>query len=213
MDELSKEYVISFFERSLMLHGDRPEAVRWTAGGQTAHYRSMLDIGDLSGTKILDYGCGTGGLYGWLRDQGIPVDYTGYDINPKLIEAARKKYPEARFGVLDAEETDLGEMFDYILLCGVFNLRVQGVEDTVRKTVARLFKQCRIGLGYNGLSAFEPKQDFELYYCRPDELLAFAIREISPHVVLRHDRMRYDFCLFIYRQANAFETRKNEDAL
>jgi len=34
MDELAREYVISFFDRNLLLHGDRPEAVRWTAKGQ-----------------------------------------------------------------------------------------------------------------------------------------------------------------------------------
>lgn len=189
-----------------MLHGDRPEAVRWTAGGQDAHYRAMLDIGNLSGAKILDYGCGTGGLYGWLRDAGMAVDYTGYDINPKLIAAAQKKYPEARFAVFDAEESELAEAFDYILLCGVFNLRVQGIEETIRKTLCRLFSSCRKGLGYNGLSAFDPKQECELFYARPDEICSFAIRELSPHVMLRHDRLRYDFCLFVYRNANAFQT-------
>lgn len=188
-----------------MLHGDRPEAVRWTAGGQIAHYRAMLDVGDLSGAKILDYGCGTGGFCGYLRDAGIEAEYTGYDINPKLVAAAQKRYPDARFSVVDIEESDLGEDFDFILLCGVFNLRVQGIEETILNTLRKLFRRCRKGLAYNGLSAFDPKQDYELYYAHPDELASFAIRELSPHIALRHDRLRYDFCLFVYPNANAFE--------
>jgi hypothetical protein len=38
MDELSKEYVISLYNNALQLHGDRPEAVRWTSAGQAEHY-------------------------------------------------------------------------------------------------------------------------------------------------------------------------------
>ena len=51
MDELSKEYVISFFDTNLMLHGDRPEAVRWTTTGQLAHYRGIARYGRYQGSQ------------------------------------------------------------------------------------------------------------------------------------------------------------------
>lgn len=202
MDELAKEYVISFFERSLLLHGDRPEAVRWTSSGQRAHYAAMLDIGNLQGAKVLDYGCGTGDLYGFLRDAGIGVNYTGFDINPGLIEAAIRKYPEARFSVFDIEEQEMTETFDYILLCGVFNLKVQGVEQTIPAVLRKLFARCRIGLAYNGLSDCAPQKDFELNFTSPAELFSFAVAELSPYVAIRHDRLRYDYCMFVYRNQN-----------
>lgn len=182
-----------------MIHGDRPEAVRWSASGQEAHYRAMLDIGNLSDTKILDYGCGAGGLYGFLRQAGIPVDYTGYDINPKLIEQARRKYPEACFDVFDIEEQELAEEFDFILLCGVFNLRVQGIEETVCSVLRKLFPRCRKGLAFNALSARNPRKDYELNYLNPEAVLAFAQEELSPYVLLRQDRIPHDFFLFVYR--------------
>ncbi len=205
MDDLAKEYVVSFFERSLMLHGDRPEAVRWTASGQAAHYRALLDIGDLAGAKILDYGCGTGGLYGFLCERGVTVDYTGYDINSKLIEHARNKYPGARFGVFDIEEQELAEEFDYILLCGVFNLKVQGLEETISGVLRKLYASCRKGLAFNALSDFNPKKDYELNYLNPGAVLALAAREMSPHVSLRLDRIPHDFFLFVYRTAQKFD--------
>lgn len=205
MDDLAKEYVVSFFERTLMLHGDRPEAVRWSASGQEAHYRALLDIGNLSGAKILDYGCGTGGLYGFLRDAGIPVDYTGYDINPKLIEQARGKYPEARFDVFDIEEQELAEEYDFILLCGVFNLKVQGIEETVNSVLKKLFPHCRKGLAFNALSDRNPRKDYELSYLNPGAVLAFAQEELSPYIALRLDRIPHDFFLFAYRTLTAFD--------
>lgn len=202
MDKLSKEYILSFFDRTHMLHGDRPEAVRWSEKGQRSHYSWLLDIGDLHDRQILDYGCGIGDLYGFLRKEGIRVKYTGTDINPRLIETARKKYPDADFKVLDIAEDEVGETFDYVLLCGVFNLKVPGLEDEVRLVLPKLFQTARIGLAFNALSSYNPRKDFDLQYFSPDDLLRFAVRELSPHVALRHDRMAYDFTLFVYRHLN-----------
>jgi SAM-dependent methyltransferase len=205
MDELSKEYVTSFFDISLMLHGDRPEAVRWTTVGQRSHYRSMLDIGDITGKKILDFGCGKGDFYQFLTDRRIPVEYTGCDINGKLIAAAQNKYPGVDFRILDIDRDVLGEDFDFIFLCGVFNLRVEGLDEVIRDALKKLFVHCRIGMAFNALSAQNPKKDFELHYTSPEGLFAFAVRNLTPYVSLRHDRLHYDFTLFVYRELNALE--------
>lgn len=202
MDDLSKEYVISFFDKNLRLHGDRPEAVRWTAKGQKQHYESLLDIGDIHGKKVLDYGCGMGDFFGFLRDRGVGVDYTGYDINEKLIALAKQKYPEGRFRVFDIERDVINEEFDLIFLCGVFNLKVAGLDDTIRNVLTGLFNHCRTGLAFNALSSHNPRKDFELHYIFPEEIFSFAVRELSPYVSLRHDRMAFDFTIFVYRDVN-----------
>ncbi|HMK60103.1 MAG TPA: class I SAM-dependent methyltransferase [Dissulfurispiraceae bacterium] len=203
MDDLSKEYVISFFDTNLMLHGDRPEAVRWTAPGQMQHYQSMLDIGDISGSKVLDFGCGKGDFFAFLRDRGINVSYTGFDINANLVSLAKKKHPGIDFRVFDIDAESLSENYDYIFLCGVFNLRVESLDDTIRHILQKLFTHCSIGLAFNALSVHNPKKDFELNYTSPEELFAFAVRNLSPFVTLRHDRMPYDYTMFIYRELNS----------
>ncbi|MCX8030193.1 MAG: class I SAM-dependent methyltransferase [Thermodesulfovibrionales bacterium] len=204
MDELSKEYVISFFNTQLSLHGDKPEAVRWTKRGQYLHYRSLLDIGDIKRSKILDFGCGKGDFYEFLREKGIIVDYTGYDINEKLIRLAQEKYPDCKFQVFDIDKEELTEDFDYIFLCGVFNLKVQGLAETIKDVLIKLFKHCKIALAYNGLSAHNPKKDFELYYSYPEDLFSFIVKNLTPYVSVRHDRIKYDFTIFVYKEPNFF---------
>ena len=199
MDDLSKEYVLSFFDKNLQLYGDRPEAVRWTTQGQLLHYQSLLDIGKIDNARILDFGCGKGDFFQFLEDRGIAADYTGYDINEKLITLAQKKYPEGRFRVFDIEKDIIDGNFDYIFLCGVFNLRVSGLEITIRNVLTKLFQHCRKGLAFNALSDLNPKKDFELYYASPEKIFTFAVKSLSPYVSLRQDRMRYDFTLFVYR--------------
>lgn len=202
MDELSKEYVIHFFDRSLMLHGDRPEAVRWTLSGQLRHYQAMLDIGDISNCTILDFGCGKGDFYQFLLEKNIPVQYHGFDINKNLIEIAKKKFPHVDFRVFDIDREELKEDFDYIFLCGVFNLKVKGIEEMIKNTLLRLFSHCKIALAFNGLSIYEPKKDFELNYLSPEDMFSFAIKNLSPYISLRHDRIKYDFTLFVYKNLN-----------
>jgi SAM-dependent methyltransferase len=201
MDELEKEHIISFYDRLLSMHGDSPAALRWTPKGQRARYTVLLDIAeDLGRRKVLDYGCGKGDFYGFLKEKDIHVDYTGIDINPNLISLAQKKYPECRFGVMDIEEETLSEDFDYIFVCGVFNNRVEGAKDAMLNVASKLFMHAREGLALTGMSSYAPEKDRDINYVLPEEITAFAISHLTPYVVLRHDYVPYDFTLFLYRR-------------
>jgi SAM-dependent methyltransferase len=204
MDELAREYVISFYDRTLHLFGDRPEALRWTREGQCARYELMLDMAPgIEGKEILDFGCGKGDFYQFLKDKDVTTHYTGFDINENLIALASQKFPEARFGVFDIERDTMSEGFDYIFLCGVFNLKVQGIDELIRFTLKKLFPCCRVGLAFNGLSAHAPHKTFELHYSSPEALLGFALDNLSPFVAMRHDRIPYDFTMCVYRDLNS----------
>jgi SAM-dependent methyltransferase len=199
MDEISKEYVISVFNKKLLLHGDRPEAVGLSSKGQLLRYQSMLEIGDIDNSKVLDFGCGKGDFYKFLEDSGVKVKYSGFDINEKLISLAEKKYHEIDFRVFDIDKDVLDEDFDYIFLCGVFNLQVEGIDGTIKKTLTKLFRHCGTALAFNALSSHEPKKDFELHYTTPEDISDFAVKNLSPYVSLRQDRIPYDFTMFVYR--------------
>ncbi|MBI4697479.1 MAG: methyltransferase domain-containing protein [Nitrospirae bacterium] len=201
MDELSKEHVVSFYNKKLQMHGDSPEALRWTEKGQLLHYECILDIDrDIDGKKILDYGCGKGDFYQFLKNRNISVHYTGFDINEKLIALARLKYPECRFRVFDVESDGLEEDFDFIFLCGVFNLKVQGLDKIIKNTLIKLFEHCRTAVAFNALSSHDPAKDFELHYVSPEAMFEFAVRNLSPFVALRHDRIPCDFTMFVYKE-------------
>lgn len=202
MDDLSKEFVISYFDRTLQMHGDRPEAVGYSEKGQLLRFKSLLDIAaDISGQKVLDYGCGKGDFYQFLKMNNIPVSYTGFDINENLIHLANRKFPECRFQVFDIEKEALDEDFDYIFLCGVFNLRIEDLDETIRNVLKLLFARCRKALAFNALSAHDPVRDFALHYTDPDQLLEFAVRHLSPYVVLSQSNIPHDITLFVSRTA------------
>ncbi len=71
-------------------------------------------IGAEAGMRVLDIGCGTGGILAHLPE----VDYVGFDLNPKYIEEARARYgPRGRFLCADvnAAPREAAGTFDRIL--------------------------------------------------------------------------------------------------
>jgi SAM-dependent methyltransferase len=52
--------------------------------------------------RVLDVGCGNGGLYFALKQKGAAVDYVGIDYSSEAILQAKATFPEATFFVGDA---------------------------------------------------------------------------------------------------------------
>ena len=70
------------------------------------------------GSRVLELGCASG----WMLDKLKPAVGVGVDFSEKLIDVARKKYPDYTFVCGDIEDSDLIETvrqhgpFDYIVL-------------------------------------------------------------------------------------------------
>lgn len=65
-----------------------------------------------AGSHVLEIGCGTG----YLLDALKPTRGVGIDISPAMITIAREKYPHLEFLQMDAENLQLEEKFDFIVI-------------------------------------------------------------------------------------------------
>jgi SAM-dependent methyltransferase len=54
---------------------------------------------------VLDVGCGPGTVTAHLTELGL--DASGVDLSPRMVEHARRQYPDLRFSVASATELDL----------------------------------------------------------------------------------------------------------
>lgn len=101
-------------------------AERWrrleAAGRDIYGEARLIDAMAERGSRILDAGCGTGRIGGWLAERGHEI--VGVDLDPDLIEVARADHPGARWEVgnlasfaVDDEYGDLQE-FDLIVCAG-----------------------------------------------------------------------------------------------
>jgi ubiquinone/menaquinone biosynthesis C-methylase UbiE len=71
-----------------------------------------------SGDRVADLGCGNGRFYSSFKNKN--VDYLGIDVSDKLIEIARKNYPEAKFEVSSVEKMN-DKSFDKVYSIAVLH--------------------------------------------------------------------------------------------
>ncbi len=202
MEALSKEYLLDFYSSRLGLFGQRPEALRWSTQGQEARYAWISDvIGLRAGATVLDYGCGFGDLFAYLKKNNHSVGYTGMDINPDLIERAKGHNPGIAFGVSDIEEHPLagGVRFDHTVLCGVFNTKVEGATESMMNIIRLLFFHTNISLVATALPSNARQKQFDLNYIDPEVLLEFIRQEVSPSAELLWHQDIEDFMLLVRR--------------
>jgi SAM-dependent methyltransferase len=192
------------YRHLLEQHGDTAAAAQWSSReSQERRFRMLTRIGSLQGCSVLDFGCGTGHLATYLAQEGIEVAYTGVDVVPELLAAARAKHPHHRFGEF---AQFANERFDYILVSGVFNNRRRDARSFYRRTVSELFGVCDKGLAFNMMSTYVDFRDEQLFYEKPEEAFAFVKKNVTPFVNLIHDyevrpgTIPFEFCIHAMRR-------------
>lgn len=169
---------------------------------QEVSFQSLLSIGDVKNKSVLDLGCGVGHLFDFLTKKNIPVEYTGFDISPNMIALAQKMHPGVRFEVRDVLDEGFRETFDYVVMSGIFNIRVNDNTLFARRLLTKSFELCKVGVGANFITKYVDFEDDFLYYASPEEVFAFC-KGLTKWVTLKHDYYPWEFTLFMYADRKA----------
>lgn len=78
----------------------RLDAQPWLRAALAPFAESVRGLG-----PVLDVGCGPGIVTAHLAELGL--DVSGVDLSPRMVEHARRQYPDLRFSVASATELDL----------------------------------------------------------------------------------------------------------
>ena len=97
----------------------------------------------LSRCRVLDVGCGEGGLLGWFHERGArPENLYGVDLLPNRIRAARETFPAFTFLEGNAEQLAFPDnWFDLVLVFTVFSsilddAMARGVAQNIKRVLA-----------------------------------------------------------------------------
>jgi len=99
---------------------------RWIAEERAREIASLLHshgFVPLQQRRVLDIGCGYGGVLASLTDLGAqPCDLYGIDLLPDRIEVARRTHPDIHFACGNAEYLEFPDAYcDLVLLFTVFS--------------------------------------------------------------------------------------------
>lgn len=181
VNENSTIKVIDYY-RKLNGYDNDYDKVGWHSGedGQNNRFKTLLEIGVKEGDSILDFGCGLGDLYGYLRDNHIKVKYIGVDVCDFLIEQAKEKYPKGKFVTINSLD-DVKSNFDWFLASGVFTYghKLKEVLDVLKQA----YRMSNKGISFNMLKFLKEKDniyspikyyDSKLNFFNPKWMLYFV---------------------------------------
>lgn len=197
----------SMYSSRLNEHGDGPQATQWSnRSSQERRMKVLTEIDRIRDSRILDFGCGTGHLLTYLRQQrGFAGEYVGYDISEAMIQVAQQKFPTDRFERRDILTDPPDETFDFVLANGVFNNRVPEGQELMKALLEKLFTLAKKGLAFNCMSSYVEFFDPELAYYDPVEVFTFCKTNLSALVTLRHDyivkaaTVPFECTFYVYR--------------
>lgn len=199
--------ISSEYDKNLIKYGNSPKSVGQLNIRTLEKRLSILtEVGDLKNSKILDFGCGIGYLYSYLKRKiKFKGEYVGYDISNEMINFAKKNYKKVRFEKKNILSDKFNERFDYILINGTFNNQVNQNFSWIKKTLKILFKKTDKAIAFNNITSYVDYFDKKLYYAEPEKIFSFCKSELSPFVSLRHDyqikehKLPYEFTTYVYK--------------
>ncbi|MES1165047.1 MAG: class I SAM-dependent methyltransferase, partial [Verrucomicrobiota bacterium] len=146
--------------RSLVLaHGAAPAGAQMSAAGQQFRFDKLLEVCALDGLSVLDLGCGPGALYPVLRARWPGAIYTGVDVVPEMVAAAREAHPGVPFRIGDLRARPLAETFDVVVASALFNNQRADSHAFLRQMLAAAWAHCRRALAFNFISNRVTRRD------------------------------------------------------
>ena len=167
---------------------------------RNSRFEVLGSIGDLHNKSILDLGCGFADFYNWLKSKNISVNYTGIDINPKLLEVASKLHPDGTFINKDIQKDGVGNLYDYIVCSQTFNNKLSNEDNfkLIKNVIELCFHSCKEGMAIDMLSSYVDFKENHLYYYVPEKVFSFC-KKLTKRINLRHDYPCYEFCIYLYK--------------
>ncbi len=189
-----------YYAARLAEHGPTPRGVDWNgAESQALRHRQFLRLLDDPTGSVLDLGCGHGDFFAYLRAHGHEGAFTGWDLAPAMIAAARAAHPAASWHV--GAEPD--GACDYAVASGVLNVKGARPDAEwaahVDAVLGVLARSGRRGFGFNMLSLWSDagKRRPDLFYADPPAVLAQCRARFGRHVALLADYGLWEFTVLV----------------
>ncbi len=193
------------YDECFTTHGDTHLGVDWpNEKDMYIRYEIMTELVKKNKkSSLLDFGCGTAGLYNYISKNKKNIEYSGLDINLSFYEKCKLKFPEISFYHKDILVDDNIPNFDYIICNGTFTekLNLSNIEmmDFFESIIKKLWEKCNIGLAFNLMSKHVDWEREDLFHVSLDELGWFLKTNLSRNFLIRNDYKLYEFTTYVYK--------------
>jgi len=204
MDIPHGEQMREEYRRKFNKYGYSPKSLGCPKGRQDLRFEALTKHIKNS-VRVLDFGCGFGDLYGFLKSKNIRVDYSGCDLMEEFLAVGNEQYPDGNFFYKPIGEP-LTEKYDYIICSGIFNFLyskdIDEHKQSVFNTMKNLFACCDKVLSIDFQSPYIDFKSSEAYHQDISELTQFSVDNLSRRFSIDHSYMPFEFCIHIHKNDN-----------
>ena len=206
--------IVKHYEECFNKYGVCAKGVDWpNESDLMKRYSVMIEIIEKFKNKrkltLLDLGCGFGLFYKYLNEKNYLkfINYKGIDISDKMINEARKLFPNVNFQKKDILKEKLPENYvDIVVMNGVLTEKLSLTEKEMKNYAKKLIKEAfnisKIGVAFNVMTKHVDWERNDLFYWGFDDLAEFLCKECSRNFVFRMDYGLYEFTTYIYKNCN-----------
>jgi SAM-dependent methyltransferase len=211
--EIQYNKIAEHYDNCYKEYGDSHLGVNWPNYEDTlTRHEVMLGVikKDYK-CSILDFGCGLGHFYEYLKKTGNLefIDYSGLDINKDMILKCKEKYPYVNFfssnihrNTFDADIFDIYR-WDYIIMNGVFTVKgaltQAEMNDFFASTLDKVWEKAKKGIVFNCMSKVLDYEREDLFHVGFDTLSKWIYDNLSPNFTFRQDYGLREFTCYVYK--------------
>jgi len=198
MNAQQRQRIIDKHRDSLTRFGCHPHALYWSGQEiQEIRFRILADIGIRAGDSVLDVGCGFGDFHRWSKKNSCPLQYTGIDLSPDLLQKAQQLHPDDQFLAGDLFDMPFSaQSFDWVILSGALNEQLHDHSTYAKRVITYMYQLSRKGVAFNMLDA-RHLVAHDLHSQDPENMLSFC-QNICPQSILHDSYLRNDFTIYMH---------------
>ena len=195
--------VANYYTDKLQQFGTTSKGVDWKSEeSQYLRFQQLLKVIDTNHSfSVLDYGCGFGSMYAFMKEIFTDFHFSGFDISESMIQKAKELFNNENtswFAELPQNQT-----YDYVIASGIFNVKINHTETEWRAyvldTLHHFNQLATKGFSFNILTSYSDKEYMrnDLHYANSLELFDYCKRKFSKYVALLHDYPLYEFTILV----------------
>jgi len=197
-----KKKIIKRYNELVKIKGFNASGMGWK-NQELLHNRYKIFMKYLNFTekKILDYGCGIGGLYFFIKKNKIKLKkYYANDVNETFLKELRNKVKSKKLSIINYDNLRKSKLdtFDISISNGVHNFNTKNHFNDFVNDLFFLYKISKIGVGISFINDNVDFREKYLSYKSLPKIIKIIEKKKIPFVI-DQQLNKYETFLFLYK--------------